>query len=229
VSDTNFIYGGGAMARIIDLSLPITEDFPRWKVTLKRQFPPHCHQSTIIDMPVHAATHMDAPLHYVEGGESIDQIPLEMTMGEAAVVDLSYKGENEGITLDDLKEHGRHMRAGDFVLLRTDWPERMWGGLEFWSRAPYLTEDGARWLADKRPKAVGCDFPQDWAIRKLAQGEPDKSEFVVHNVFMPRGILNIEYLTNLKSIKGKRCQFMAIPLKLKGIEGSPVRAIAIEE
>jgi kynurenine formamidase len=216
------------MARIIDLSLPVSEALPRWNVAVKRQFPRHCHQLTLIEMPVHAATHMDAPLHFVPGGKSIDQIPLEMTMGEAAVLDLTGKGANEGITPADLEVQGGHIREGDFILLRTDWPEKMWGGLDFWSRAPYLTEEGALWLAEKRPRAVGCDFPQDRVIRELGEREPDKSEFVVHNVFMPRGILNIEYLTNLKSIKGKRCQFMAVPLRLEGVEGSPVRALAIE-
>jgi arylformamidase len=217
------------MPKIIDLSLTISEDLPRWNVEVRKHFPKHCHQYTTVKMPMHTATHMDAPLHFVEGGASIDQVPLEMTMGEASVVDLSHVGENEGITRDDLQENGGHIRESDFVLLRTDWVEKMWGDEAFWSKAPYLTEDGARWLAEKKPKAVGCDFPQDYVIRRLTGKEPEKSEFVVHNVFMPRGILNIEYLANLKSIKGKRCKFMAIPLKLRGVEGSPVRAIAIEE
>lgn len=216
------------MANIIDLSLPISEDLPRWDVQLNREFPEHCYQISTIKMPVHAATHMDSPLHFVQGGKPIDQIPLEMTVGEASVVDLSYMGENEGITAEDLRKQGGHIREGDIVLLRTDWPDRMWGNEDFWRKAPYLTEDGARWLADKRPKAVGCDFPQDFVVRDLADREPDRSEFVVHNVFLPRGILNIEYLTNLKGIRGKRCQFMALPLKLIGLDGSPVRAIAIE-
>ena len=83
--------------------------------------------------------------------------------------------------------------------------------------------------AKKKPKAVGFDFPQDYAIREIERRAPEIDEFVVHNVFLKKGILNIEYLTNLKSIREKRVKFMAIPLKLKGVEGSPVRAIAIED
>jgi kynurenine formamidase len=89
--------------------------------------------------------------------------------------------------------------------------------------------EGAQWLAEKKPKAVGCDFPQDYVIREMENREPEIDEFVVHHIFLTRGILNIEYLTNLKSIKRKRVKFMAIPLKLKGVEGSPVRALAIED
>jgi kynurenine formamidase len=217
------------MARIIDLSLPISEDLPRWRVEVTKGFPQHCYQSTTVKMPIHTATHIDAPLHFIEGGASIDQVPLEMTMGEASVVDLSYIGENEGIMPDDLERNGEHIREGDFVLLRTDWPDRTWGRAEFWSKAPYLTENGARWLAERKPKAVGCDFPQDHVIRRLGGKEPERDEFVVHNVFLTKGILNVEYLTNLKSIRVKRCWFMAIPLKFSGLEGSPVRAIAIED
>jgi kynurenine formamidase len=217
------------MAKIIDLSIQISEDLPRWKVEVDKEFPRSCHQLTTVTMSVHTTTHMDSPLHYVQGGKAIDEIPLEMTMGEASVVDLSYKGENEAITPDDLEKNGGHIQEGDFVLLRTDWPDRMWGDMDFWRKAPYLTKEGATWLAEKKPKAVGYDFPQDYVIRLIEDGQPAKSEFVVHNVFLPKGILNIEYLTNLKSIKRKRVRFMAIPLKLKGVEGSPVRAIAIEE
>jgi kynurenine formamidase len=84
-------------------------------------------------------------------------------------------------------------------------------------------------LAEKRPKAVGCDFPQDYVIRELGKREPEIEEFIVHRVLLSRGILNIEYLTNLKRIKRKRVRFLAVPLKLKGVEGSPVRAVAIED
>lgn len=217
------------MGKIIDLSIQISDDLPRWKVEVSKEFPGFCHQFTTITMSVHTTTHMDAPLHYVEGGRAIDEIPLEMTMGEASVVDLSYKGDNEAITPDDLEKNGGHIQQGDFILLRTDWPERMWGDMDFWKKAPYLTEEAAAWLAEWKPKAVGYDFPQDYAIRLIESGRPDKADFVVHNVFLPKGIPNIEYLTNLKSIRGKRVKFMAIPLKLKGVEGSPVRAIAIDE
>jgi arylformamidase len=215
--------------RIIDLSLPISPDLPRWNVEVKAAFPKHCHQSSIVRLPLHAATHMDAPLHFVEGGKPIDEIPLDMTFGEASVVDLTHKGKNEGITPEDLGRNGEHIREGDFVLLRTDWQERMWGDARFWRESPYLTGEGAEWLAGRRPKGVGCDFPQDHVIRDMENREPMAAEFVVHNVFLPRGILNIEYLTNLRSITRKRVKFMAIPLRLKGLEGSPVRAIAIED
>ncbi len=215
--------------KVIDLSHPISQDLPHWKVEVSKGFPKHCYQSTTVKMLVHAATHMDSPLHFMDDGKAIDEIPLEMTMGEASVVDLSYKGENEGITPEDLENNGRHIKEGDFVLLRTDWPEKMWGDMEYWRKAPYLTKEGAEWLSKRNPKAVGCDFPQDYVIRELENREPDISEFVVHNVFLPKGILNIEYLTNLKSITRKRVKFMAIPLRLKGVEGSPVRAIAIED
>lgn len=215
--------------KVIDLSFPLHQDLPRWNVEVKKDFPKHCHQTSTISMSVHSATHIDAPLHYIKSGKSVDEIPLEMTMGEASVVDLSYKRNNEGITPEDLENNGGHIKEGDFVILRTDWPEKMWGNMEFWKQAPYLTKEGAEWISKKKPKAVGFDFPQDYAIREIESRAPEIDEFVVHNVFLKKGILNIEYLTNLKSIREKRVKFMAIPLKLKGVEASPVRAIAIED
>jgi hypothetical protein len=78
----------------------------------------------------------------------------------------------------------------------------------------------------------GHDYPPDHCIRDTIaepRRRPGRSEYTTHAIFFPAGITVIEYLTNLDQIGAARCRFMALPLKLEGADGSPVRAIALVE
>lgn len=217
------------LPRIVDLSMPIEPNVPRWQLEFVVSRNPHCYQATVVKLPVHVATHVDSPLHYFADGTSIDKMPLDIFIGPATIIDLTFKGENEAITSRDFEASASDIRSGDILLLRTDWPERMWGTMDFWRRAPYLARDGAEWIARKKPKMVGYDFPQDYAIRKLGDACPRAEEFVVHQVLLGCGIPNIEYLCNLGEIHCRRPTVIAFPLKLVGLEGSPARVVAIED
>ena len=125
------------------------------------------------------------------------------------------------------------MRRGDIVLLRTDWPRKVSVDSErFWREAPYTARSACEWLVGRGAKAVGYDYPPDHVIRTLIfePGTPvRREECVTHHVFFPAGVTVIEYLTNLDQIGASRCRFMALPLRLEGADGSPVRAIALVE
>jgi len=139
---------------------------------------------------------------------------------------------NAGIELAaDLERLGSHVQAGDIVLLRTDWPRKCPVESErFWREAPYTGRSACDWLVAHKVKAVGYDYPPDYAVRTTIF-EPGKKvtryECTTHDVFFPAGITVIEYLTHLDQIGAPRCRFIALPLKLDGADGSPVRAIAL--
>jgi kynurenine formamidase len=81
-------------------------------------------------------------------------------------------------------------------------------------------------------KAVGYDYPPDHCIRDTItepRRRPSREEYTTHARFFPAGITVIEYLTNLDAIGAERCQFIALPLRIDGADGSPVRAIALVE
>lgn len=220
------------MAKLIDLTMPIKTHW-RWRVEINK-----FHgfekgdqiQSSSIMIEAHAFTHIDSPLHFLKSGKAIDDIPLDQLVGEAAVIDVSYKAANEAITSEDLEQHGRHVKAGDIVLIKTGWDTKCsWESRSFWMEAPYLTRDAAEWLLKRRVKAVGYDFPQDYVIRELTFRMPRAEEFVTHELLLKKGVLNIEYLVCLKEIKKDRVKLFALPLKLVGVEGAPARVIAIED
>lgn len=217
--------------RLIDLSLPIKPHF-RWPTEVYQieQYE-HGFRTTGARLHAHSFTHVDSPLHLVPETATINDVPLGKLVGPAAVVDLTHKLDCEAITPEDLDQAGAHIQMDDIVLLRTDLGLRYsWETPTFWERAPYLTREAAEWFLPRRPKAVGYDFPQDYVIRELFSGRaPRVEDFVVHQVFLRHGILNVEYLTNLHEIRSPRAQVFVLPLKLETAEGAPARVVAIDE
>ena len=219
--------------RLIDLSFPIKPHF-RWKVASELRSSHeagHLFQSTILTVSCHAYTHVDAPVHFLRGDRDVAQMPVDQWMGAAAVVDLTHLGDNGEVTAAELDAHAGHVQAGDITLLRTDWPRRVSVESErFWRDAPYTGRSACEWLVQRRVKAVGYDYPPDYAIRTMIF-EPARAvarhECTTHDVFFPAGITVIEYLTNLEQIGAPRCRFIALPLRIEGADGSPVRAVAL--
>jgi len=122
------------------------------------------------------------------------------------------------------------MLPGDIVLIHTAWDlKRDWKTREYWTEAPYVDEEAALWLASQKVKAVGFDFPQDYAIREIPSRHPDVTEMPTHNLILRKGIYLLEYLCNIHLIRSKRTTLFALPLKLAGGEGAPARVVAVEE
>jgi arylformamidase len=219
---------------VVDLSLPIRPHV-RWKteVTVVSDFedPNHPFRSSRLAMPGHGFTHCDGFNHFLRGAPSVDAMPLETWIGDAAVVDLTHVGPNTGVGAGDLEARAGHLRRGDIALLRTDWPRRRsWETREFWTEAPYTTGEACGWLVARGVKAVGYDYPPDFPIRYLVTGERRAirpEEWATHHTFFPAGVGVIEYLTNLDRLGRDRVRFVALPLRLEGGDGAPARAVAL--
>lgn len=220
--------------RLIDLSTPVTTGHFRWPVErrLWKRHEDGGGQGTWAGWNVHAFTHMDSPRHVDPEGFTTDAITLEMTVGDAAVLDLSALPENAGITAAQMAAAGAHLRRGDIALLKTRWDERAdIGTQEFWTRAPWVTEEAAIWLRDAGIKAIGFDFPQDHAIRFFVTGEarPPLEAQPTHYHLLKNGIIMFEYLRNTGALRQPRSLAVALPVKLPDSDGAPARVIVIEE
>lgn len=220
--------------KVIDLTYTIKEHW-RWKAKLHplRTFKDYHFLIQSFHFNLHGFTHVDAPLHFLPDGLSMEKVSLDKFMGEATVVDLSHLRENDEVTSDDLEKKGQHVRPDDIVLLRTDWPLKCdYTSRDFWAKSPYTSRGACEWLVQRDVKAVGYDYPPDYVLREMLfnpeyQDKPEES--TTHHVLFKEGIFVIEYLHNLHLIGKKRFQFMALPLPIEGAGGSPVRAVAIEE
>lgn len=215
---------------LIDLSLTIQ---PHWRWSIEQEYTlAHSasdpYQATIINLPMHAFTHVDTPLHILPDRIPIDKVPLESLVGQAAVLDLTHVKANQEIDRGDLQKVGSHIQKGDIILLKTAWDrKRNPMSRQYWSEAPYVGEQAAIWLAGQPVKAVGFDFPQDYVIREIPQRHPRPEEMPTHHHILRKGIYLIEYLCNLHSVTRGRINFFAAPLKVRNAEGAPIRAFAL--
>lgn len=214
---------------VIDLSYPLHEGEGRLGLEVAFETPYSFEtcgwQGSTFKMFCHQGTHVDAPVHFIEGGSGIDRAPLQKLMGPAGVIELSDHGESAGITGDTLEDRGRHLLRGDIAILRTCWSDRHWGEEIFWRAGPYLAPDAADWLVERGVKAVVYDFSEEYAVREPGfRGE----DCEIHHRILGEDIYNIEYVHNLAAIERPRCSILALPLKLVGLDGSPARVLALE-
>jgi arylformamidase len=221
------------MPRIIDLSMPIDDHF-RWPVE-RRVRGDHeqgdVFQATWLGWTVHGFTHMDSPRHCVPGGPTTDDVPLERTVGEAAVVDLTPIQPNQAISAERVAGAADHLRTGDIVVMRSCWEQqRSPRTPEFWTEAPYMTREASDWLLARQPRAVAFDFPQDYTIRLLLKGETRPlADNVTHDVLLKNGVILIEYLSNTAALTRPRTFLCCLPLKVPASDGAPARVIALED
>ncbi len=162
-------------------------------------------------MGTHTGTHVDPPIHFVEGGYTVDQIPLEHLYGSSEVIDLT------DVKTEIKKEDIEHVRS-KIVLFKTR-SSQLWNYGEFRKDYVYLSEDAARWVVENRVKTVGIDY---LSIASFGEGAP------VHKILLGGGVTIIEGL-DLRDIKPGKYTLACLPLKIVAGDGAPARAILIEE
>jgi kynurenine formamidase len=186
----------------------------------------------------HGGTHIDAPIHFSAARPAVDQIPLERLVGPAVVVDVSLRAEANAdyqVTTDDLMQWesaNGSIPQGAILLLRTGfsrhWPDalRYLGTAERGSEAvaklhfPGLHPDAARWLAASRSvEAIGID------TASIDFGQ--STAFEAHRVLFDHEIPAFENLTALDRLPPVGALVIALPMKIGGGSGAPLRAMAV--
>ena len=184
--------------RVIDLTFPIKPHF-RWKVATELKAA-HARGDlfnvTVLTIHCHAFTHVDARSTSSPARSTLP-MPVDQWVGDAAVVDLTHVPENGEVTAADLERQGHHVKAGDIVLLRTDWPKRVSVETEnLWRDAPYTGQGACEWLIRRKVKAVGYDYPPDYCVRTMTfepQKKLTREDNTTHQAFFPVGITVVEY------------------------------------
>lgn len=206
---------------IIDLSHPITPAMPVYPgdpapcVSPVTSIADTGYVTRQLTLGSHTGTHMDAPAHMIEGGQTLDAFPVDRFSGPALVLAVTC-APGDTISPAVLRPHATAIARSDFLLLNTGWHHR-WGQADYFEDYPTLTPEAACWLAVLGLKGLGVDTPSVDAATS--------HYYRVHRALLGAGMVLIENLTNLDGLP-YRVTFAAFPLAISDADGSPVRAVA---
>ena len=234
--------------QFIDLSHPISEQTPPFpgdpaveisvlqSTAQSDDAPRELVNSSRVAMCVHCGTHLDAPIHFSERGRSTADIPLEQLVAPAVVIDISAqaaKNRDYLLSAQDVwtfeKQHGRIAR-GTIVLLKTGW-NRYWPDARTYLgddtpgdasklSFPGYGVDAAKQLVEERGvAALGID------TASIDYGR--STDFLVHRIAGANNVPGLENLTNLDQVPSRGATVVALPMKIEGGSGGPLRAIAL--
>lgn len=161
-----------------------------------------------LEMGTHTGTHIDAPWHFNEQGERVEQIQLDQLIGQAWVADL----RGHKVLTAEVLQHAR-IPPTIRLLIKTDNSE-LWQRREFQKPFVYLSADAADWLIEHSIKVVGLDY---LSVEQFGAPEP-----IVHRKLCGAGVIIIEGL-NLSEVPEGEYELLCMPLKLRGADGAPAR------
>lgn len=193
------------------------------------------YSANTICTPEHGGTHLDAPIHFGEGRNTADQIPLQQLIAPAVVIDIASKTANDAdyrLTADDVRaweaSHGP-IAAGTIVLLHTGWGKRYPDRKQYFGddtpgvvdnlHFPSYGEDAARLLVNERHvAAIGVDT----ASIDFGQSK----NFIVHQVANGANVPGFENIANLEKVPTRGAWILALPMKIAKGSGGPLRMVA---
>ena len=205
-----------------DLSVDVVSDLEHATAT-----------ACVVRIPDHAGTHVDAPVHMVDGGSWLEGLDPALLIGEAVVLDLVPDDPDHGYTAEDLEAASPSVERGDIVLVHSGFRDAG-PGIEL--HQTYLTPSAAGWLVARGARAVGVEpasvdhvrrgyREHGWGERRADEPRP----WPAHRTLLENGIPIVEGLLDLGRIAGERVRFAALPALIPGLSGCPVRAVAWRE
>jgi kynurenine formamidase len=204
--------------RIIDLTQTIKEGMPVYPGT---EPPMLSAASTLltdgfretgISLYSHTGTHMDAPSHIFEDGETLDSIPPERFFGKALTVDCRNSGETIGMEAIDREKADK----AEYILFFTG-HDRFWNDGRYFEGYPVCGRSVIDYIVGSGKKGIGFDTISADPVGSLEN----------HRILLKNGVLIVENLTRLWETGNGLVGFWALPMKYESADGAPVRAVAM--
>jgi len=202
----------------IDVSVPLRKGMVRWPgdppFELERVYDmARGDRSNLsrIALSAHSGTHVDAPLHFLDGGAGICDMPLDVAVGRARVIEIS---DPDSIKAAELRRHG--IRRGERLLFKTRNSPRVWRTDSFIEDFVFISPGAARFLTRRGVALVGIDY--------LSVGGYRRGGRETHLALLQAGVWIVEGL-DLSEVPPGRYDLICLPLRIDGAEGAPARVI----
>jgi len=210
--------------KIFDISLPVDPQLPVWpgdpKIVLERYRAisrGHASNDSKLACSVHSGTHVDAPAHFIKDGLTVEQLPLDVLIGPAYVVDLS---EADAITSDFFEALALPQETIRLLIKTRN--SALWSDPHHQFNPDFvaLTAEAANWVVKRGIRLVGIDY---LSIQMYKDPEP-----LTHRILLEAGVVIVEGLC-LQNVRSGLYTLICLPIKLVGSEGAPARTVLIEE
>jgi arylformamidase len=197
--------------------MPVYPGTPEPEISEKCSILTEGFKESSLNILTHTGTHIDAPAHIFSKGKTIDQYACEKFYGPAIVIDCRQKSS---INANSIHAQYNPSIKTDFILFYTGW-SLYWGNEKYFHDFPVLMPDAAKLIGQLPIKGVGIDA--------ISFDQTNDSELPNHKILLEKEIILIENLCNLDLLLNKNFILSCLPLKIKGVDGSPVRACGITE
>ncbi|MBY0512683.1 MAG: cyclase family protein [Gemmataceae bacterium] len=214
--------------RLIDLSQPVYHDSPNCpahppvKSEILKDHPESGWRVELLTLASHTGSHVDAPLHKIAGGPSLEDIPLDRWCGDAFVADFRGVAADTQLTAAMLAGKLPGDLADRIVLLATGWGDKRAKTDEWLRHSPCLAVDGAEWLVEKRIRGVGIDH---YSIG----GGTEPTNERVHTVLLGSGVWVVEELRFPAEVFAlpQPVRYMGLPVNFRGHTGAFCRPVLV--
>ena len=205
------------LTRPFDSAMPVWPGDPALEISVEKYVLRDGYRLRKITFGTHFSTHFDAPAHVLSTGKFLDDFPIEIFFGRTWLADLGTLPPRTRISAEMLEPFAEHFRPGARILLRTGWDFGKDG--DYFRDAPFLSEQAAEWVADRKIAILGLDFASPDAF--------DDENVPSHRALARGNVLILENLWNLSQLPtSKPFRLTAFPLSLTRTEAAPVRVTA---
>ena len=211
--------------RVVDLAHSIREGMPVYPgtdgpvIAVANSHKEHGFRESRISFHSHTGTHIDPPVHIIEGAKTLDAFAAADFIGRGIVIDCREVGEGGEIGVDILACYSDKLDGCDFILFCTGW-DKLWGTEAYFWKYPVLSRDALEYVISLGCKGIGFD---------TASLDPvSDANLTCHKLlFSSSDIINIENLRGLDELIGESFTLCCLPLKVECSDGAPARAVAI--
>lgn len=201
------------MRMYIDLSVNVNEQTPVYpgdapvKIETAGRIERDGFNDHVVSINTHVGTHIDAPLHMIANGQTLDTMPVDQFVGRGVLITVDTK-----VSITAVEQAG--IQAGDIVIFHTN-TSKHYFETSYFDQYPALTDEIARYLVSQKVKMVGID----------TCSVDNQDDFPVHKILLSSGVLVLENLTNLDKLVGKDFKIYALPIKFT-LDAAPTRVLA---